>query len=200
MENKLEEYAQTYNFQLTIARPSIVCGRMLNAPKYFGSKYIVFYMFGKFFKDYISKQSNETFRLLVNAKSGMNVVPVDYVATAILRLIETNIKQINIVHKHNLPNEVLVGHIFKTSGMTNFEFVEEQPTKHLSLMEKIYYKYVGSQFSNYLTLPIHQYDNTAIRELMADIPEPNVTAHFDKIYNYAHYRDFKNQPAPLAMA
>ena len=49
-EAHLRSYCEDHGMEWQILRPSVVCGRLLDAPLHYMSKFDVFYGFGKFFK------------------------------------------------------------------------------------------------------------------------------------------------------
>ena len=82
-------------------RPSVIGGKMLGTENnYFIPKYMVFYLLAKFFY-FTSKRKGkqETVRFIINTDTGLNIIPVDYVAKVIVTTFERDdIEQLNIVN------------------------------------------------------------------------------------------------------
>lgn len=192
-EQEVAQICKAYSLPLQIFRPSIICGRLVDYPHHVIPKFLVFYLFGAFF--YRAKQSygSQHVRILMNASSGLNIVPVDYAAKAIVRALNTDIKELNIVSRKNLPNTFTIPTMLKLIGWNNYEFLEQLP-EDLNPVERLYYKTVGPQLNNYLTTPDNGegYNTTTLSSLMQDIGEPNVEAHFRELCNYAVKHQFNN--------
>ncbi len=194
MELDLRELSKTKNFSLTIIRPSVICGRMIDKPFFVMNRYIVFYKIGFFFEKMVNKEFAQQsvknpFKLVANKEGGLNLVPVDYVSRAILAAIDSEEEQINVASAQNVPNSLWISHIMKKCNI-NYESLEQEPTEK-SETEIVYYKTVGAQISDYLSTTNHSYDTTKLRTLLKDVEEPDVTKHFEELYDYAHDRDFE---------
>ncbi|TPN84621.1 SDR family oxidoreductase [Aquimarina algicola] len=192
VEKQVLQIAKDYNFSCTIARPSVVSGRLLDAPKFVSNRYIVFYAIGEFFKKI--KQTHPdlgTIRVAINLDGGVNIVPVDYVAKAIVRASKIKEEQINITLTQNVPTKQVVESILKKCEVKS-EFVSEEP-KDKSAIEKIFYKTVGSQLVKYSTSKNHYFESKLIRELLEDIEEPDMVNNFSAVYDFAHDINFNNK-------
>lgn len=192
-EQEIAQICAAYDLPLQITRPSIICGRLVDYPHHVIPKFLVFYLFGAFF--YRAKQSygSQPVRILMNSSSGLNIVPVDYAAKAIVRALDTDIKELNIVSRKNLPNTFTIPTMLKLVGWQNYEFMEQVP-EDMNPVEKLYYKTVGPQLNNYLATPDRGdgFNTDTLSMLMSDIGEPNVEAHFRDLCSYAVNRQFNN--------
>jgi nucleoside-diphosphate-sugar epimerase len=191
VEKEITQVCEKHSIEWQILRPSIVCGRLLDAPLYFTPKFNVFYGFGKFFNA-IGQSNNKHLqtRILANTKSGINVVPADYVAKVIARVYNMDeVRELNIAHSKSIPNTFFIPLMLNKSGYENFTFVDKMPDD-LNLVENIYYKSVGPQFTGYLNTPEHEFDTSLLRELLSDIEEPDVEGQFGKIYDFALQNNF----------
>ncbi|MBX2906881.1 MAG: SDR family oxidoreductase [Taibaiella sp.] len=192
-EQEIVQICEAYGLALQITRPSIICGRLVDYPHHVIPKFLVFYLFGAFF--YRAKQhyGNQHIRILMNATSGLNIVPVDYAAKAIVRALATDIKELNIVSRKNLPNTFTIPTMLRLVGWQNYEFREQVPAD-MNAVEKLYYKTVGPQLNNYLATPDNGdgFNTDTLNWLMEDIGEPNVEAHFQSLCTYAVERQFTN--------
>lgn len=193
-EQEIMQICEAYGLQWQIFRPSIICGRLVDYPHHVIPKFLVFYLFGAFF--YRAKQAygDQHIRIQMNATSGLNLVPVDYAAKAIVRALDTNIKELNLVSKKSVPNLFTVPEMLRLVGWSNYEFRDEMPTDP-NPVEKLYYRTVGAQLGNYLSTPETpdtQFNIDVLNKLMHDIGEPRVAAHFTDLCNYAIDRQFTN--------
>jgi hypothetical protein len=131
---------------------------------------------------------------MMHETSGLNIVPVDYAAKAIVRASKTEIKELNIVSRRSVPNMYTVPEMLRQVGYTNFQFQETMPDD-LNAVEKLYYRTVGAQLSNYLSTPETpdtQFNTEVLNELMHDIETPKIEQHFSALCNYAVEREFAN--------
>lgn len=192
-EQEIAQICDAYELGLQIFRPSIICGRLVDYPHHVIPRFLVFYLFGAFF--YRAKQNygSQPVRILMNSSSGLNLIPVDYAAKAIVRAMNTDIRELNIVSKRNLPNSFTIPTMLKLIGWQEYEFMEELPAD-LNAVEKLYYKTVGAQLNNYLATPDtgDNFDVDVLSGLMQGINEPNIQAHFHDLCHYAVERKFSN--------
>ena len=193
IEKEVLEFAAMNNFECTIARPSVVSGRLLDYPKFVTNTYTVFYSIGAFFKKMIKTNNpTNTIRIAVNNEGGLNIVPVDYVAKGIISAAITNEKQVNITHTKNISHQDIIRAIFAKCGISNFEFVQHEP-KEKSTIEALFYKTVGNQLAKYSTSQKHNFESKIIRQLLSDIKEPNIDLVFQELYDFAHDISFDNK-------
>ncbi|WP_299257406.1 SDR family oxidoreductase [uncultured Aquimarina sp.] len=191
VEKLVLQIAKENNFSCTIARPSVVSGRLIDFPKYVSSRYIVFYSIGEFFKK-MKKTYPEMgkIRMALNMEGGLNIVPVDYVAKGIVRAAESKEEQLNITLTQNVPTHYIITSILEKCGV-EIELVPEEP-KNKTTMETLFYKTIGSQLLKYSISEKHYFESKLIRELLVDIEEPNMKDHFKKVYDFAHDINFDN--------
>jgi nucleoside-diphosphate-sugar epimerase len=193
-EREVAEICDAYNLPVQIFRPSIICGRLVDYPYHVIPKFLVFYMFGAFFYRAKHAYADQHIRIAMNATSGLNLIPVDYAAKAIVRALDTDIKELNLVSKKSVPNMFTVPEMLRLVGWNNYEFMDQVPQDQNSL-EKLYYKTVGAQLSNYLGTPCApdaEFNMHTLTELMKDIGEPMVAPHFTELCAYAVERGFAN--------
>ncbi|WP_281991000.1 SDR family oxidoreductase [Aquimarina aggregata] len=191
IEKLVLQIAKENNFSCTIARPSIVSGRLIDFPKFVSSRYIVFYAVGEFFNKIKKSHSNiGTIRLALNIEGGLNIVPVDYVAKGIIRAADIKEEQLNITLTQNVPTQYIATSILKKCGI-NIELVPEEP-EDKSTIEKLFYKTIGSQLLKYSMSKNHYFESKLIRKLLSNIEEPNMKEHFQEIYDFAHNINFNN--------
>ncbi len=196
VEKLILQIAKENNFGCTIARPSVVSGRLIDHPKFVSSRYIVFYAIGEFFKK-IKNTHPELgkVRMVLNMDGGLNIVPVDYVAKGIIRATNINEEQLNITLTQNVPTQHIIESILQKCDV-EIELVDEEP-KDKTRIEKLFYKTIGSQLVKYSTSKKHNFQSKLIRELLADIEEPNMLDSFSEVYDFAHNINFDNNNIKL---
>ncbi|WP_010179579.1 SDR family oxidoreductase [Aquimarina agarilytica] len=192
IEKEVLQFAAANNFECIIARPSVVSGRLLDAPKYVTNSYIVFYAIGAFFSKMKALYKDiGRVRIVLNPEGGLNIVPVDYVAKAIVRSAALKEQQINITLTKNVAIQYLLTMMFNKCGIDGLEFVTEEP-KDKSVIEALFYKTVGGQLASYAISKKHQFESKLVRKLLKDIEEPDMTSVFKEMYDFAHNINFDN--------
>ena len=193
IEREVVQLAKDYNFKCVIARPSVISGRLLDAPKYVTNSYIVFYAIGAFFSKMKSLYKDVgRVRIVLNPEVGLNIVPVDYVAKAIIRAVYLKENQLNITHTKNVSIKQLLTIMFNKCGIPGLEYVTEEP-KDKSTIEALFYKTVGGQLASYSVSKNHQFESKLVRKLLSDIKEPDMTSYFKELYDFAHNINFDNR-------
>ncbi|XZF14338.1 SDR family oxidoreductase [Chitinophagaceae bacterium MMS25-I14] len=193
-EQEVKRICESYGLAWQISRPSIICGRLVDAPHHVIPRFLVFYLFGAFFYRARAAYGDQHIRILMNATSGLNLVPVDYAAKAIVRALHTNIRELNVVSRKSVPNSFAVPEMLRNVGWTNYELTEEMP-ETLNPLEKLYYRTAGAQLSNYLNTPETpetEFNTSVLSELMQDYGEPQVADHFTGLCSYAVENTFSN--------
>ena len=192
-EQEIVDICEKHGIQWQILRPSIICGRLIDIPKYFIPKYLVFYLVGDFFMKMQRRYASQPrVRMLVPPEASLNIVPVDYSAKAIVKALHLQEStQLNVVSERNVRLTEIIDYMLGKVGYTHYEFVEEIPEQQNEI-EKFYYKWIGSQLNHYINTPAHHYSTTQLRTVLEDVQDPNVTDHFDKVFDYAYSHKFKN--------
>ncbi len=169
-----------------ILRPSIVCGRLLEAPFFETPKFDVFYAWAIFLSKYAKKADNQ-FRIWIDKTSGLNIVPVDFVAKAIMYAYETpKIKELNIINPTKISHKTYVGEVLRKFNINQFEYVSNKP-ENLNVFEQLYYKTIGSVFEKYITVPDLKFDSELITKL---IKELNLDSSLGVSENFINLIDF----------
>jgi hypothetical protein len=154
----------------------------------------VFYLFSAFFYRAKAVYGEQPVRIKMDTTSGLNLVPVDYAAKAIVRALPTEITELNLVTRKSVPNTFTIPEMFRQLGWTNYEFIKDVPTD-MTPIEKLYYRTVGPQLSKYLStpeLPGAEFNVSKLNELMKDVGEPNVAEAFPQLLSYAFDRGFNS--------
>ncbi|WP_299049362.1 SDR family oxidoreductase [uncultured Polaribacter sp.] len=164
-ERFVKETCASMNIQAQILRPSIICGRLLDAPFYETPKFDVFYSWAIFLDKY-AKKAKDTFRIWVDKKSGLNIVPVDFVSKAILHaLLTPSISELNIVNPKQILHESYVGDVLESFNINTYEYVTQKP-ENLNAFEQLYYKSIGNLFEKYVSIPDLQFKSEQILKLI----------------------------------
>lgn len=194
VEAEKEVFRVCEDFQLPcqVLRPSIICGRLIDHPRHVISRFLVFYLFGAFFyRIRQSPYSHLPLRIVINRSSGLNIVAVDYAAKAIVRAMDTDIRELNIASRKYVPNTFTIPALLREVGWENFEFTDTIPSD-LNPAEKLYYRTVGVQLNDYLLATDYEFDIEVLTELMGDIEEPDIYSHFRDLCRYAVDQQFVN--------
>ncbi len=164
-EKFVKETCKELGVDSQILRPSIICGRLIDAPFFETPKFDVFYSWAIFLDKY-AKKSKENFRIWIDKKSGLNIVPVDFVSKAVLYAFHSpEIKELNIVNPKQILHKDYVGDVLQSFNVNSFEYIEEMP-KDLSLFEQLYYKSIGGLFEKYVSIPDLQFQSDTIMKLI----------------------------------
>jgi len=193
-EKFLRGQESTTGVQIQILRPSVLGGNIFNNSKYFISKYMVYYLVGRFFyKNPISEKSS--IRLALNKQSGLNIVPVDYVAKVIAKVFTTSIQQLNIVQAQSTNVKNGMKRIVESVGYTNYSFVNTLDDTFVleakNKLEDIYYRTIGLHLNKYLTSTPYEFD-TKLLESIVPMPVYNVEDYLAETISYAKDNNFKS--------
>lgn len=193
-ENFVIEQSKKLGIEYQILRPSVIGGKMLGKENnYFISKYMVFYLLAKFFHFTAQrKNGQENVRFMINEKTGLNIIPVDYVARVIVNTFERNdIKQLNIVNDKSFNIVVGLQLIMKEVGYTNFSLIQNSlDFDYKNTIEKMYYESIGKHLKPYLTTNANEYDTTLLQSIL-EIPKLDIEA-FTNMIRYARLNNFKD--------
>ena len=179
------------NTPIQILRPSVLGGNILDTPKYFISKYMVFYLFAKFF---YHTASNDTVRITLNTNTTLNIIPTDYAAKVIARVFPTDIRQLNIVHRHGTNIAEGISIIFNTVGFESYNLTDQliSNDSYRTELEEFYYRTIGVHLNPYLCSKPHRWD-TALLESVLPIPEYNLEEYIEDTIEFAKARNFRNE-------
>lgn len=185
VESELSKYCDALKIDWQILRPSVVCGRLHDAPLNYASKFDVFYGFAKCFAHFAKRRHlGSPIRVLCHASSSVNIVPVDYVAKVITKAYTQPIRQLNIVHHDSVPARELLKTIFGSVNFENYTFVDEMPSE-LSREERFYYSSAGAIFTCYLTAPTQWFNTQRIQTLMDGVTPPPLLDALPGLLDYA---------------
>ncbi len=177
-----------------ILRPSVIGGKMLGEENnYFIPKFMVFYLVAKFFRFTAKrKKTQENIRFIVNNETVLNIIPVDYVAKAVIKTFEReDIEQLNIVNSKSFNLKEGLKIIMEEVKYSNYTFVEnEHDFQYNNTTEKLYYETIGKHLKPYFIAEANEYNTT---ELNAILPIPELTNEaFTNMIRYAIAHQFKD--------
>lgn len=193
-ENFVAQRCKALGLPFQILRPSVICGKMLGCEnRYFISKYMVFYLLAKFF--YFAAQrktKQENVRFTINKKTGLNIIPVDYVAKVIVSVFRReDIQQLNIVSHNSLNLVKGLELIMAEVGYSNYTIVDNTPHfEYQNITEKLYYESIGKHLKPYLVSSDKEYDTVLLNSIL-EIPILDDET-FTQMIRYAKLNNFKD--------
>jgi nucleoside-diphosphate-sugar epimerase len=192
-EKFLTEAGAIANIPIQILRPSVLGGNIMDTSNFFISKYMVFYLFAKFFH---KSNSEDRVRITAHTESGLNIIPTDYAAKVIVSVFDTDIEQLNIVHSKTTHIVKGITKILDTVSFNNFKLTQKvicTTTGFESKLEKFYYDTIGLHLTPYLTSKPCEWDTTLLQEILP-IPAYNLEEYLGDTIKFAQANEFKNQP------
>lgn len=191
IEREIAAICSQKEITFQMLRPSVVCGRLIDEQLYFTPKFDVFYAFARFVAMIKRSKHSMPLRIAINPSGGLNIVPVDYVAKAIVAAIANPIRELNIVHSQCLSNSLLVNMICSLSEFDDFHLVDSVPNKQNKL-ERLYYDSVGAALTPYVMAPAYQYATGKLRGILPSIREPNIKKHFPGLIEFGQKCGFRS--------
>jgi nucleoside-diphosphate-sugar epimerase len=188
-EKFIKNYCTSKSIEWKIFRPSIICGRLIDPPYFVISRFLVFYLFARYAVAMKNRLTNTHIRLHVPKHSGINIVPVDFVAKALVLSLWSPVQQLNVVHKNNVSCRSLFRNGFGLIHFENFSFLDEMP-QNINPVEKMLYSTVGQQLGPYIDTPDHYFDTSVLSGLTSDINLPEIEDHFCSLLEFATSRKF----------
>jgi len=189
----VKERCEIKNINAQILRPSIICGRLIDKPFYETPKFDVFYSWAMFLDKY-AKKSLENFRIWIDKKSGLNIVPVDFVSKAVLyAFLNPEIKELNIVNPKQILHKDYVGDVLESFDISAYEYIEEMP-ENLNIFEQLYYKSIGGLFEKYVSIPDLQFQPDLILKLIEQLQLDitlGVHENFMNLINFSVEKKFR---------
>lgn len=172
-----------------ILRPSIICGRLIEAPLYAISRFLVFYLFARYIINLRKRIDNHFIRLYVPKEAAINIVPVDYVAKVVVSVMKETIRQLNIVHPKSVSCRTLFEKGFGLINFDNYSFCEYLP-EPANPVEQLLYSTVGQQLGPYIDTPDHYFDVSVLRDSHPEFIVPEIENNFCELLTFAANRKF----------
>lgn len=193
-ENFIAKECKALGLPFQILRPSVIGGKMLGTENpYFIPKYMVFYLLAKFFHFTSQRKGEqENVRFIINEETGLNIIPVDYVAKVIVNTFERDdIEQLNIVNDKSFNIVKGLQLIMKEVGYTNFTLIQNtMDFKYKNTIEKLYYESIGKHLKPYFITNANEYDTTLLNSIL-EIPKLDNEAFINMI-RYAKLNNFRD--------
>ncbi|KPM32858.1 Male sterility domain protein [Croceitalea dokdonensis DOKDO 023] len=191
-EKFLVSAGKSSHIDVQVLRPSVLGGNILDKPTFFISKYMVFYLFAKFFH---RSNSKDSVRIQANADSKLNIIPTDYAAKVITKVFDTAVEQLNIVNSKGTEIFTGISKILETVNFKNFNLTQElleTATEFESTLERFYYETIGIHLTPYLTAKPYEWDTTLLESILP-IPQYNLEDYLVNTIEYAKINGFRNQ-------
>lgn len=185
-------------------RPSTICGRLNEAPLGITNKFDVFYAIGAFFlgvksmslpwAERYSRSIQLEMRALYSATSGLNIVPVDFVAKAMLLVCFSGDagESYHLVNDEETPHHLYVPMILEALGIEGITRVDTMP-ELLNELETLYYAKVGKIYTPYVTSAPILFNTDSVRGVLdsAHMRCPTISReNFSLLMDYARQHDF----------
>ncbi len=191
-EKYLVKAGEAANIPIQILRPSVLGGNIMENPNFFISKYMVFYLFAKFFH---KRPSSETVRIQAHQDSKLNIIPTDYAAQVIAKVFDTDVKQLNIVNSKGTNIFSGIAKILETVNFKSFQLTQElmdTASEFESTLEQFYYETIGVHLTPYLTSKPYEWDTTLLESILP-IPKYNLEEYLVATVEFAKIHGFRNQ-------
>lgn len=179
---------------IQLLRPSVLGGNIYKNSKYFISKYMVYYLVGRYFYNNPLTAQN-SMRLVLNNASGLNIVPVDYAAKVISKVYTRAINQLNIVQKQSTNVKEGMKRIIEAVDFTDYSIINTENSNFIldakNKLEEIYYSTIGLHLNKYITCQPYEFD-TSLLESIVPMPRYNVEEYLADTIKYAKTKQFKS--------
>jgi len=214
----VREFSRKHKVRCRYFKPSVTCGRLIEPPLGSINKFDVFYGWAAFFlKMKLRKIRGERgkkkslyedlvkldIRICYNLESGLNIVPVDYVAKAMYQVCIQNApgEEYFLVNNEETPHSVYIPFMLKSLNIIGSTQVNEVPDK-LNSLERMYYKTAGEAFTSYITSEPILFDVSNLNDVLknAKLSCPPVTEeNFSSLMEYAKKFNFGFTPKELEL-
>ncbi|MBK9750900.1 MAG: SDR family oxidoreductase [Chloroflexi bacterium] len=203
-EIRVRLFAKRTGTRCRYFRPSAICGRLVRPPFGLTHKFDVFYAFGAFFlgaklqsiawKDRYKKPMPLDFRLLYSMESGLNIVPVDFVARTMLHvcLQSDPAESYHLVNDEETPHDLYVPMILSALGVEGVTRVDSI-CGPLNPLETQYYAKVGKLYTPYVMSRPILFNTDSVRPTLQAIAlkcPPITRQNFALLMDYAKQHDF----------
>lgn len=205
----IHEFAERTGVAHKIFRPSIVCGRLLERPTGAVSKFEGMYGWATFFAHEKMKRVGPLerwfevpvdlpVRLHLRAESGLDIVPVDYVAKIVWGALLTNDpgQHFHVARGREVAHVDYLTWILESLDVVGYQFVAEEP-RDKSALEHAYYRGIGRVYTPYgVAEPmLFRTEAQARVEGKVGLTFPPLDRHaFTALMDFARRRDFGLRP------
>nr|VFK44794.1 MAG: Nucleoside-diphosphate-sugar epimerase [Candidatus Kentron sp. TC] len=192
-----------------VHRPSIVCGRLIEPVLGLTYKFDIFYSCAAFLlnakklvhgnlplDDLLRTRMEIPMRVRYSKNSGLNIVPADYVAKAMMFTIldDSYNKSVHLVNDEETPHSLYIPLVEQAVNAAGVMRVDEDP-KDKNVIERMYYRSVGKIFTPYMTSKSMFFDKSNIEGASLECPKIDVEK-FNILMDYARTRNFGLSKVP----
>jgi len=176
-ESLVKRWSEISGVPCYIFRPSTISGRLIEPTLGAIHKFDVFYAWGAFFlrmklkllgspTEHRSKRVSMDVRVLYRPDAGLNIVPADFAAKAMLQAWEHGRPgSYHLVNNQETLHSSYLWMILEAIGVDGLTQVDAIPTE-LNPLEKIYYKTVGKIYTPYTVSEPMLFDTSNIRPIL----------------------------------
>ncbi|MEL6918217.1 MAG: hypothetical protein AAFO99_10860, partial [Bacteroidota bacterium] len=132
---------------------------------------------------------------MANLDSGLNIIPTDYAAKVIVKVLDTGITQLNIVHSKATNIIRGISKILDTVEFKKFNITQDVVSGVIgfeSTLEKLYYETIGVHLTPYLTSKPSEWDTTLLESILP-IPKYDLEEYLVQTVEFAKNKNFRNQ-------
>ena len=186
-------------------RPSVTCGRLIEAPAGAINKFDVFYGWAAFFSQIKRKKLEGKgiacdqplemeMRICYNPESGLNIVPADFAAKVMYQVCAQEVSENSfyLVNDKETPHGLYISLMLDAVGISGPRQSDTVPGD-MNQLESLYYKTVGKVFTPYITSSSMLFDVSNLRHVLssAKLACPAIDAkNFSILMEYAKERGF----------
>lgn len=208
----VREHARENGRRCTVLRPSTVCGRLIESPVGSTSSFDGFYGWASFFWRERLKRSachaasidrpvDLDLRIQINPGSGLDIVPVDYLAKVTCEALEAEeaSRSYHVASGSEISHADYVPWILDSLNVRGWTLVEEEPMLK-SVAERAYYRSVGQTYTRYAVGPPTSFATDGIEriERRAGLARPVIDrTSFQALMDFAVGRGFGLRHPPI---
>jgi len=202
-EVNVRQFCKENAINYIIHRPSIVCGRLIEPVLGLTYKFDIFYSCAAFLlnakklvhgdlsiEDLLSIHMNVPMRVRYSNHSGLNIVPADYVAKAMMFTIldDAYNKSVHLVNDEETPHSLYIPLVEQAVNVAGAIRVDEEP-KDKNIIERMYYRSVGKIFTPYITSESMFFDKSNMEGVPLECPKID-EEKFNILMEYAKSKNF----------
>ncbi|VFM97116.1 MAG: Nucleoside-diphosphate-sugar epimerase [Candidatus Kentron sp. G] len=202
-EVNVRQFCKENSINYIIYRPSIVSGRLIEPVLGLTYKFDIFYscaallLYAKkvihnelSMEDLLNVHLHIPMRAQYSNDSGLNIVPVDYVAKVMMYTIFEDIynRSMHLVNDEETPHRLYIPLIEEAVNCSGVIRVDEEP-RNKTITEKMYYRSFGKMFTPYITGKPMFFDKSNIGNVDLECPKVDKDG-FNTLMEYAKSKNF----------